>query len=122
MTIPWGPRESANGNVASFAGNSSYVLKQTEASGNHVLPAGYWTVTISRENGVSWGVVSDSQAQVNRTMSVKTDSENNTKAVAGTSLGGIFTLYNDLMPDIIYHPNGGVLTGDFQHLQLFRAF
>ena len=104
VTIPWGAEESENGKAATFAPKSRYTLKQVAANADTVLPAGSWSLTVGRDNSVTW-----SQDAV-------IDTVNQTIAIAlpeGTEkgyLGDTFDLFNDSKPTLTYNATGGKLS------------
>ena len=99
VSIPWGAEERANGNVATFAPNSSYTLKQTAANTYTVLPAGAWTVKIGRDNSVTWTVVTSEDGKVDRTLAITSSGET-------AHLGDTFGVSNDVKPTLTFQANG----------------
>ena len=101
VTIPWGGSETAGGNVASFVPGSVYLLNQTAAAGNTVLPAGHWEVTIGRDNSVSWKMVPE-EGEVDRTLAIVLPEK--------AFLGETFGLKNDVKPTLTYNAMNGKLS------------
>ena len=98
ITVPWGVAETEGGNAASFAYNNSYELKQTATVGDYVLPAGSWTVTIGRDNSLTW-VTNTSEEAVNRTLPIDTE-------LGSLGIDMVFPLHNDVKPTITFDGNG----------------
>ena len=118
VTIPWGINETENGDTATFTKKAAdgyvapatYVLTQTEANGDTVLPAGSWRLTVDVDNRVTWAVIlpedeaGQQLTEVNRIINVEASE-------APAYLGDSFTLYDDVKPTITFDPNGGKLSG-----------
>ena len=108
VSIPWNGDETPGGNAASFVPGSAYRLDQTEAAdGKTVLPAGHWTVTIARDNAVTWTVVPSAEDSVDRTLKIIPPSSPDKKSYLGETFG----LKNDIKPTITFDPNGGRRAG-----------
>ena len=103
--------------MARFAANSVYVLRETaandprpEGNENYVLPAGSWTITIGRDNGVEWETTQteydaeDEETWVNRTLDVGTPVDEESEVTASV-IGAIFPLYNDRQPTVTFDVN-----------------
>ena len=104
VSIPWGGEEKEGGTVASFKPNTTYRLDQTTADTRTVLPAGHWTVTISRDNSVTWSVTESGEANVDRIFNIYNISSTETP-----KLGETFGLNNDVKPTMTFNATGGVL-------------
>jgi hypothetical protein len=97
ISIPWSSTETANGNAASFAANSNYVLRETAtgSSSGTVRPGGEWRLHVAADNQYSWETIPSPKGQ-NRTLDIVTESET-------------YYIYNDRYPTVVFNPNNGVL-------------
>lgn len=106
ISIPWGGDESAGGNKARFAPKSTYTLIETAANKDTVLPQeSQWTLTIGRDNSVTWINDAEPEADKNKKHDILPPSGSGEKAY----LGDIFGLSNDTKPTVTFDPNGGKL-------------
>ena len=106
VTIPWDGDEKEidfmkEGGAASFKPYTIYRLDQTDADSKTVRPAGHWTVTIARDNSVTWTVIPSEEENVDRIFSIV--------PMEKSVLGEIFGLNNDVKPTMTYNANGGRL-------------
>lgn len=102
VSIPWGGNETPNGNICRFAPGSKYILKQTAADKNTVLPAGQWNVTVKRDNSVEWTTVRATDDSVDRTLDITLPIN------ANAVLGETFGLSNDVKPTMTFDVNDGI--------------
>ena len=96
VVIPWAREETEKGGAASFAPGSIYELHETKAGEAVVRPAGHWTVTIGRDNQVTWSAIQSHDTDVNRTL-----------VISDGYLNQEFGLKNDAEPVLKYDLNGG---------------
>ena len=106
VTIPYGPEEKANGNVAVFAPKSSYTLSQIAANTETVLPAGVWTVAVARDNAVTWTAEPTVSESVDRILEITSSKDPGEKAYLGETFG----VNNDVKPTLTYDATGGKLS------------
>ena len=102
VKISWGAEETANGNVAQFAAKSSYTLEEIASSKDAVRPAGKWTLTVGRDNSVTWDYVASAE-DTNQTIAIDLPADSGSKAY----LGDTFDLYNDVKPTLTFDVNDG---------------
>ena len=96
VAIPWSFSETAGGKTASFLPGSSYVLEQTASSGDAVRPKGTWTVTIGRDNSLTW-TGTEPEEGVNRILGI---------TASQVYLGETVDVLNDTRPTLTFDPNG----------------
>ena len=98
VTIPWGVAQSEGGNKATFLPGSQYRLEEMASAGSAVRPAGAWTVTVGRDNSLTWSYTSSDAVAVNRILTIDTSLTH--------YLGDEVDVLNDVEPTITYDPNG----------------
>ena len=98
VTIPWGVAQFEGGNKATFLPGSQYRLEEMASAGSAVRPAGAWTVTVGRDNSLTWSYTSSDAVAVNRILTIDTSLTH--------YLGDEVDVLNDVEPTITYDPNG----------------